>query len=257
MPSDKKIDANRHNSQKSTGPKTPEGKAAVRFNSLIHGLRAKTVVLPGEDQQEFDNLVGTLEETFEPQNAYEDLLIEKMAIAEWKVRRVQDLQNKLFAKDSGVREIAAVYDRLLQMEARLERSSLRASTELRRIRTERMKQADKAEKTDKEEAAGKESEDPCFLKGMLWRHSDGLPYEAVPPRLKRPDGTWEHLYPGDPRRKQYGWDLEPDRDHCREWDPKTDPRRQTDPSPSGPRVCDIGVELKLLGGLPSSPRSGR
>ena len=37
MTSEKKAEANRRNALKSTGPKTPEGKAAVRLNALRHG----------------------------------------------------------------------------------------------------------------------------------------------------------------------------------------------------------------------------
>ena len=42
MTSDKQADANRRNARKSTGPKTPEGKAAVRLNALKHGLLLMT-----------------------------------------------------------------------------------------------------------------------------------------------------------------------------------------------------------------------
>ena len=35
------IAANRRNAQNSTGPRTAEGKAAVRLNSLTHGLRTQ------------------------------------------------------------------------------------------------------------------------------------------------------------------------------------------------------------------------
>ena len=57
----KQFEANRRNSQKSTGPKTPEGKSAVSMNALRHGLRARTVVLPGEDPTEFHQLCNDLE----------------------------------------------------------------------------------------------------------------------------------------------------------------------------------------------------
>src|SRR5262245_8447574 len=40
---------NRENARKSTGPKTPEGKAAARYNALKHGLRAAPGALPNED----------------------------------------------------------------------------------------------------------------------------------------------------------------------------------------------------------------
>jgi hypothetical protein len=43
--SDKQTQANRRNAQKSTGPKTPEGKAAVRHNALKHGLLAERVLV--------------------------------------------------------------------------------------------------------------------------------------------------------------------------------------------------------------------
>ena len=45
--------ANLLNAQRSTGPRTEEGKAASSLNSLKHGLTAKTVVLPGEDPAEY------------------------------------------------------------------------------------------------------------------------------------------------------------------------------------------------------------
>ena len=51
MTSDKKADANSRNALKSTGPKTPEGKAAVRLNALKHGLLSQAVLLPGEDEE--------------------------------------------------------------------------------------------------------------------------------------------------------------------------------------------------------------
>src|SRR6266481_5959999 len=64
----KQIEANRRNALKSTGPRTPEAKAAVRMNALRHGLRARTVVLPAENPQEFHQLCNDLETEWQPQS---------------------------------------------------------------------------------------------------------------------------------------------------------------------------------------------
>ena len=45
MATEKQFEANRLNAQKSTGPRTPEGRAAVRLNGVKHGLTAETIVL--------------------------------------------------------------------------------------------------------------------------------------------------------------------------------------------------------------------
>ena len=50
MTSAKKSEANRQNALRSSGPKTPEGKAAVRLNAVKHGLLSEQVLLPGEDE---------------------------------------------------------------------------------------------------------------------------------------------------------------------------------------------------------------
>ena len=53
MTTEAQVLANRSNAQKSTGPRTPEGKAAVAQNAVQHGLLAQEVVIKGEDPQEF------------------------------------------------------------------------------------------------------------------------------------------------------------------------------------------------------------
>jgi hypothetical protein len=53
MSSPAQILANRANAQESTGPRSAEGKAASRFNALKHGLDARSIVLPGEDPEEY------------------------------------------------------------------------------------------------------------------------------------------------------------------------------------------------------------
>ncbi len=54
--SDKKLEANRQNSLKSTGPTSIEGKARSAMNALKHGLTAEQIVLPNEDPEAYDAL---------------------------------------------------------------------------------------------------------------------------------------------------------------------------------------------------------
>ncbi len=60
MTSDKQLRANQRNALKSTGPRTPEGKAAIRRNALKHGLLSQEVLLPGEDEAALKDLGDTL-----------------------------------------------------------------------------------------------------------------------------------------------------------------------------------------------------
>src|SRR5215203_4351798 len=66
MTSDRKAEANCRNSLKSTGPKTPEGKAAVRLNALKHGLLSREVLLPGEDEEALRELGERLRAELQP-----------------------------------------------------------------------------------------------------------------------------------------------------------------------------------------------
>ena len=66
MASQKQIDANRINARKSTGPRSPEGKAASKRNRLTHGIRAEEHVLPGEDPAEFRRFVDDWADDWKP-----------------------------------------------------------------------------------------------------------------------------------------------------------------------------------------------
>jgi hypothetical protein len=48
----RRAEANRRNSLKSTGPRTPEGKDKSRHNAVTHRLTARSGLLPGEDADE-------------------------------------------------------------------------------------------------------------------------------------------------------------------------------------------------------------
>jgi hypothetical protein len=92
MTTEKQNEANRINAQKSTGPRTDEGKQRSSQNALKHGLLAQRSVIPGEDPAEFDALVTWFENTFNPSNAYEASLVRQMADADWRLQRISHLE---------------------------------------------------------------------------------------------------------------------------------------------------------------------
>jgi hypothetical protein len=85
--SQKRIDANRRNAQKSTGPRTPEGKSRSRFNGLKHGLTATVPVLPGEDPAAFQARLDAMIESCAPKNQVEIELLERVAATTWSLER--------------------------------------------------------------------------------------------------------------------------------------------------------------------------
>jgi hypothetical protein len=97
MTSDKKAEANRRNALKSTGPKTPEGKAAVRLNALRHGLLSKEILLPGEDQEALRELSEHLRDELQPVGELENLLVDRIISAYWRLRRLGRVETGIFA----------------------------------------------------------------------------------------------------------------------------------------------------------------
>src|SRR4030081_2011672 len=97
MATDKQIAANRLNAQKSTGPKTPEGRAAVRLNGVKHGLTAETIVLKGESEADFTNLLDSLEAEHDPATPTEEALVVQLALATWRLRRLYHVEGGFYA----------------------------------------------------------------------------------------------------------------------------------------------------------------
>src|SRR5712691_2298139 len=88
MLSDRKIEANRQNAQHSTGPSTPEGRAAVRLNGLKHGLCAETIVVPGEDPAEFQAMLDAYRAEYQPATPSAEFLVRQVAMADWRLLRL-------------------------------------------------------------------------------------------------------------------------------------------------------------------------
>src|SRR5208283_305047 len=90
--SERKADANRANAQRSTGPRTPEGKASASLNALRHGILAKAafnVVIEGEERRaEFEAIVAGLAQEFQPRTMTEHMTVQQLAGCYWKLAKV-------------------------------------------------------------------------------------------------------------------------------------------------------------------------
>ncbi len=96
MTSQKQTEANRRNALKSTGPKTPEGKAIVSTNAVKHGLRAQHTVIDGESWTEFNEFRDELVRYFAPVGFLEQLLTDRFITASWRLRRAVRIEVELF-----------------------------------------------------------------------------------------------------------------------------------------------------------------
>jgi hypothetical protein len=88
MASTRQLEANRANAKRSTGPRSEGGKARSRLNSRKHGLTAKTLIIVGENADDFDQLRADLMDEYDPQSALECELVERIAGILWRLRRV-------------------------------------------------------------------------------------------------------------------------------------------------------------------------
>jgi hypothetical protein len=84
----KRRETNRKNAQKSTGPKSAAGKAVVSQNARTHGLLSRNLIIDGESQEEFSELLRLLAEEFQPVGLVEHALVERVGIALWRQRRL-------------------------------------------------------------------------------------------------------------------------------------------------------------------------
>lgn len=90
--SDKQIAANRANAKKSTGPRTPEGKARSSWNAMKHGILARAVLPPSlqryESAADLEDLLARLREDYAPATAVEGMLVEVIATCYWRLARL-------------------------------------------------------------------------------------------------------------------------------------------------------------------------
>ena len=92
----KQIDANRRNSQRSTGPRTLEGKRAASTNALQSGIYAEKEVLPFEDASQLETLAAEYQDRFRPTTPEARALVDSLVHHEWLLRRLRRAEAALY-----------------------------------------------------------------------------------------------------------------------------------------------------------------
>jgi hypothetical protein len=95
--SQRAIDANRANAQKSTGPKTEEGKAKSRLNALRHKVTAQVTILPDEERLAAEDFCSKLAATFNPEGLEEIQLARAIAENYWRLNQARAAITNRFA----------------------------------------------------------------------------------------------------------------------------------------------------------------
>jgi hypothetical protein len=99
--SQRRIDANRRNAQKSTGPTSPAGKAKVSMNALKHGLSAQTEAarLSDEDATAYAALEHTMLLDMAPRCTQELLLVKRVTAAYCRLQRLHRIEAEILERD--------------------------------------------------------------------------------------------------------------------------------------------------------------
>lgn len=142
MPTDAQILANQRNAQKSTGPKTQEGKEKCKMNALKHGFTAATFTLSPHEVEDFRQFADNMTRDFAPRNQIELNIVDQIIADSWRLRRagVFEAEALRAIKDNhptkSIGEVlysSPVHERILagtRAEQQAERAMLRRTRQL-------------------------------------------------------------------------------------------------------------------------------
>jgi hypothetical protein len=180
MISEKQLEANRRNAERSTGPKTDEGKTRSSRNNLRHGLTGQISLLPTEDREAHDAFCDELSNGLNPETPMERQFAMSIAEDSWRLNRARAIENNMFAlgheRERRELQIALADARTFQAQAnqfqlltiyeqRINRNLQRNLKQLHELQAER-------------KAQRKEALEEAQLLAQL-NLSQGLPYDSA------------------------------------------------------------------------------
>jgi hypothetical protein len=190
MSTQNQIEANRANAQRSTGPRTEEGKAASSKNATTHGLCSRNVFLPGENPEDWQKIHDNFRAHFQIEDSViDDAFLDQATHATWKLLRIEEWTTMLVASAFQLEAVPApiallfandhqtAMRRLERYEASARASLNRALSCLRAAAAQREKTRAEARKA---EQAAKPEQAPSAATSAPIPHNQTKPISAAP-----------------------------------------------------------------------------
>ena len=115
----------------------------MRLNALIYGLRARTLIIPGENREEYELLYNTLVAETQPVGEIERMQVQQMAVAQWLLARIAHGESEIYQLDVAAERQFSLLRTAGTERTRLERSFYTALHELQRLQDRREAKAEK------------------------------------------------------------------------------------------------------------------
>ena len=158
MSSDRQTEANRINAQKSTGPKSAQGKATSSMNALKSGIDAESEVLPFENLDNYKALVAEYYDRFPPATPEERCLVDTLIRNEWFLRRYTMVETGIWTREFKVTTHGSIgtafnhhSEEFSRVERRLnsaQRNFDRALTKLQQLQAKRLAEPPETKKVE-------------------------------------------------------------------------------------------------------------
>ena len=95
MSSQQQIEANRENSQHSTGPTSPEGKQRSSLNATVHGFTGLNLVVSPSEKEPYEAFVKAILLEFRPGSAEARELLQNYTDLRWSLQQITVQQNSI------------------------------------------------------------------------------------------------------------------------------------------------------------------
>ena len=105
MTSKRRIESNRRNALKSTGPKTDRGKRHASTNALSYGVHSEALLLPCENKAEYEKLVAELVADLKPVGRVENVFVSQIIRDTWRLGRLDYAENAQLSAEIHTRAL--------------------------------------------------------------------------------------------------------------------------------------------------------